>query len=1368
MKNAFPFFVILSLLTITNLILTPFGYTQSGGSGTEANPYIIATNADLQWLAGNSSVWGAYFLQTADVSAVGISNPIGGSPAFTGGYNGLGHTITGLSLSSSSANQGLFGFTNGAEIKNLRVTGASVTGGSGVGILIGRADGPTLVSNVFVSGTVVSSATGASDAGGFVGFAVNIAVSNSGADVSVSAAGRNVGGFVGDANRGTYDNCYALGDVISTGTRGQVGGFGGLVRTDAIRNSYARGNATQATPDDPGVGGFIGRMINNHPITPLIENNYSTGSPSGGTNIGGFVGIIGDSGIVFNNNFFNTTTSGTSTAVGAGTASGTIPITGITTGDMQTNSTFTTPGWDFNTDWFITSSQNDGFPIIQWTAEPSGTITIVTGASDSQENWTLNNGVLKPLQGDPSVSVSDIIGVFSSPTTAWDANNLTIEAPVDIIIDADVNPGTSVNQSFYMKAGRDIVLAQTRQIDMGTNTINVIFWSDTNGDESGGVLLDFTSSIDAGSGNLWIGGGDNTSLWNNIQVGHSYAVGLTNTENSGTSIFPRSGINAVGASISANLIYMSGKSRMSDYRFGIGTRINGMEITGNELTIYGIGSENSNTGGDTNRGNWGVGIENTDILASGHIEIEGTGGGQNLTSSVTNGGQNHGVRMDNNSSIITSGSGNISITGTGGTPAGSNTDNDGLRIDGGIIRVNTGTLSLHGTAGSNSNSQDIDYTNGVLESKEPISAISTGDIEISANTLIISSGVRFRSEGDLRIEPRTSSTTIGIAGATGTLSLPSSYFSTNFEDGFDNFIIGSPDQTGLININNFEAFNGLQIQSELVQVAGGQTFTIPQNVAFTFMNNTNFTVTGTANLEVAPGGIFTLTDNATLTNNGAVNVRSSAFFNNQGSSTPPVTFHRDMEGAEGWRYLTAPVSTKLSTLLDPIWTQGAANANTTSGTPNVYRWGNVTGKERDGWVKVEDLDETISAGEGVLVFVYADDNFDGTPNTFPKSLSVTGPEFETGASVTTNTADANGWTLLGNPFGTAISFIDLRNSIPTSDNLSPSIYVWAPNNSEGAGGTDPENPSGSWFVYNTSTLTGDLTDGLIAPFQAFFVENDEASGVSISFTNAIKSTNISATQFLFKQGPQQHIRLELTGNGMRNSAWLAFNSDGSLAERTAGDAWQLEPMSADYALLATNKPGVGLMDIGHYPDRAELQIPLVATATRTGSYTLSVSEAAMSGLYLNDLHTGRSIPIEQGAAYEFQINTTAKAPATPFAMLKEDLRKSSTGDHRFTISTEPRALEEDTGLPGTIALNQNYPNPFNPTTTISYELPESNRVQLHVYDLTGRQIATLVDGQISAGVHRVSFDASNLSSGVYIYRLTAGGQQFTHRLTLVK
>ncbi len=589
------------------------------GTGTKSDPYRIATADHLLWLSQNSGEWGKYFIQTADIDASGISNPIGGTPAFTGGYNGLGHTITGLSLNTTAGNQGLFGFTNGAEIKNLRVIGASITGGSGVGVLIGRADGPTTVSNVFVSGTVTSSATNASDAGGLVGYAVNITVSNSGADVVVSAAGRNVGGFVGDARAGTYDNCYALGTATSTGSRGQVGGFAGLCRTNSIRDSYARGNASQGTSTlEQGVGGFIGLLTNNAGNNPVIENSYATGSASGGSSgIGGFVGTLSGTSITLNDNFFNTTTSGTSTAVGTGTASGTNPITGINTSTMQTKSTFTTPGWDFSTDWFITGSQNDGFPVAQWAAEPEGTITIVTGASDSQENWTLNNGVLKPLQGNPSVSVSDIIGVITGPATVWDADNLTIIAPVDIFIDANIAPGAAVDQSFYMKAGRDIVLRETHAVNMGANTINVIFWSDTDGDETGGVLFDLTSSVSTTDGHVWIGGGDGSNTWNGLTVGDSYSVGLTNTATGNSETY--AGINAVGSSVNAGLgdIYLSGKSTQTTYRFGIGTRINGMDFTGNNITMFGIGSANASTSGDTNRGNWGIGIENTDILASG-------------------------------------------------------------------------------------------------------------------------------------------------------------------------------------------------------------------------------------------------------------------------------------------------------------------------------------------------------------------------------------------------------------------------------------------------------------------------------------------------------------------------------------------------------------------------------------------------------------------------------------------------------------------------------------------------------------------------------------------------------------------------------
>lgn len=89
-------------------------------------------------------------------------------------------------------------------------------------------------------------------------------------------------------------------------------------------------------------------------------------------------------------------------------------------------------------------------------------------------------------------------------------------------------------------------------------------------------------------------------------------------------------------------------------------------------------------------------------------------------------------------------------------------------------------------------------------------------------------------------------------------------------------------------------------------------------------------------------------------------------------------------------------------------------------------------------------------------------------------------------------------------------------------------------------------------------------------------------------------------------------------------------------------------------------------------------------------------------------------------------------------------------------------------LPESYALSQNYPNPFNPATIISYELPQAGQVRLDVYDMTGRQITTLVNREMSAGHHQITFDASHLSSGIYMYRLHAGGQMITRRLTVLK
>ncbi len=89
-------------------------------------------------------------------------------------------------------------------------------------------------------------------------------------------------------------------------------------------------------------------------------------------------------------------------------------------------------------------------------------------------------------------------------------------------------------------------------------------------------------------------------------------------------------------------------------------------------------------------------------------------------------------------------------------------------------------------------------------------------------------------------------------------------------------------------------------------------------------------------------------------------------------------------------------------------------------------------------------------------------------------------------------------------------------------------------------------------------------------------------------------------------------------------------------------------------------------------------------------------------------------------------------------------------------------------IPANFSLSQNYPNPFNPSTNIQYTLPEASLVELTVYDMMGREVAELEKGMKSAGTYAVNFDASNLASGIYIYRLKAGGFVQTKRMLLIK
>jgi hypothetical protein len=90
------------------------------------------------------------------------------------------------------------------------------------------------------------------------------------------------------------------------------------------------------------------------------------------------------------------------------------------------------------------------------------------------------------------------------------------------------------------------------------------------------------------------------------------------------------------------------------------------------------------------------------------------------------------------------------------------------------------------------------------------------------------------------------------------------------------------------------------------------------------------------------------------------------------------------------------------------------------------------------------------------------------------------------------------------------------------------------------------------------------------------------------------------------------------------------------------------------------------------------------------------------------------------------------------------------------------------GIPKFFALHQNYPNPFNPTTKIQYDLPKGSIVKITVYDITGREVEVLINEFIASGYHEAEFDASNLASGVYFYKLEAGSFTDQKKMIVLK
>ncbi len=166
-----------------------------------------------------------------------------------------------------------------------------------------------------------------------------------------------------------------------------------------------------------------------------------------------------------------------------------------------------------------------------------------------------------------------------------------------------------------------------------------------------------------------------------------------------------------------------------------------------------------------------------------------------------------------------------------------------------------------------------------------------------------------------------------------------------------------------------------------------------------------------------------------------------------------------------------------------------------------------------------------------------------------------------------------------------------------------------------------------------------------------------------------------------------------------------------------------------------------------------------------GEFLISSDGTVGSGLRVDDASSGLSYTGNNpGSVFAVGQRLDFVRGVLYYSFSNYKLLPAGTSDIGGVINTSA----EEMAVPATFTLGQNYPNPFNPSTQIAFDIASTGHVQLDVFDVMGRQVATLVNNTVPVGTHMVTFDAQNLSSGIYIYRMTSGASIQTKRMLLMK
>jgi hypothetical protein len=200
----------------------------------------------------------------------------------------------------------------------------------------------------------------------------------------------------------------------------------------------------------------------------------------------------------------------------------------------------------------------------------------------------------------------------------------------------------------------------------------------------------------------------------------------------------------------------------------------------------------------------------------------------------------------------------------------------------------------------------------------------------------------------------------------------------------------------------------------------------------------------------------------------------------------------------------------------------------------------------------------------------------------------------------------------------------------------------------------------------------------------------------------------------------------------------------------------------NYAYLADWFRGVSIINISNRND------PFLAGRYEAENTAYSVF-ASFPYVYIADSYQGLQVINISNPSAPWLIDSF-DTPSSPLGVfVSSEYIYVADSSSLVILTFTPTAIGDDSNcLPTTPTLAPNYPNPFNARTTISFSLPAPSRARLDVFDITGRSVGIIAEGECAAGEHRVVWDAGELPSGIYFYRLRAGEFAQTRKMTLIK